>query len=424
MNNPENNPVEVQEQRDWLLEHKTVTGSSWTQLGAVTGIPPGTLSVFATGKYQGDNERIARDILRFRQHLNVQRELAMEAPEVPDYFETRTSRQVQALLSYAHRGRITVAATGPGCGKTKAAENYRDSMSNVWMATMRPSTAGINSDADRAAGQARRARRTWFDAAAVAANLRPRPHTNGLLIFDEAQHLLDRTIDEIRSWHDETGVGVAFLGNETVLARIEGGHRRAAFAQLYSRIGMRLIRNLPLAEDARALADAWAVYDPKQVEFIVKKSQQPGGLRTVTMMMELATMVAAPASASIASSRTFKTRGHSSSRARWWHDVRASLAPAHPQAANARPSAPAKMGAAVVATGFYYVGLCWLGWMVEINVTHQERWERRWLAVNLRATRQKCVGRRSMNTLDTVSRSRSASAIAPRALRVAARGSH
>jgi DNA transposition AAA+ family ATPase len=293
MNNPENNPVEVQEQRDWLLEHKTVTGSSWTQLGAVTGIPPGTLSVFATGKYQGDNERISRDILRFRQHLNVQRELAMEAPEVPDYFETRTSRQVQALLSYAHRGRITVAATGPGCGKTKAAENYRDSMSNVWMATMRPSTAGINAmqiellaklgERDAHGSMQQLSRR-------ICDRVR---NTNGLLIFDEAQHLLDRTIDEIRSWHDETGVGVAFLGNETVLARIEGGHRRAAFAQLYSRIGMRLIRNLPLAEDARALADAWAVYDPKQVDFIVKKSQQPGGLRTVTMMMEVATMIAA-----------------------------------------------------------------------------------------------------------------------------------
>jgi DNA transposition AAA+ family ATPase len=214
MNNPENNPVEVQEQRDWLLEHKTVTGSSWTQLGAVTGIPPGTLSVFATGKYQGDNERISRDILRFRQHLNVQRELAMEAPEVPDYFETRTSRQVQALLSYAHRGRITVAATGPGCGKTKAAENYRDSMSNVWMATMRPSTAGINAMqiellaklGERDQRMARCRQLSQADPRSASAT------PNGLLIFDEAQHLLRAvTIDEIRSWHDETGVGVAFL---------------------------------------------------------------------------------------------------------------------------------------------------------------------------------------------------------------------
>jgi hypothetical protein len=141
-------------------------------------------------------------------------------------------------------------------------------------------------------------------------------NTGGLLIFDEAQHLLERSIEEIRSWHDDTGVGVAFFGNETVLARIEGGHRRAAFAQLYSRIGMRLIQNLPLADDARALADAWEVHDDKQVEFLVKKSQQPGGLRTVTMMLELATMVAA-SERRRASSLTFRTRGRSSSRGRW-----------------------------------------------------------------------------------------------------------
>lgn len=293
MNNPDNAPVDVKEQREWLLEHKEVTGSSWTTMSAQTGIAPGTISVFAGGKYAGDNERIAREIVRYRQHLNIQRELAMEAPEVPDYFETATSRSIHSLLSFAHRGRIVIVATGPGCGKTKTARNYREATSNAWMATMAPSCAGINSmQIELLAALGERDARGSMQQ--LSRRIRDRiRNTNGLLIFDEAQHLLDRSIDEIRSWHDDTGVGVAFLGNETVLARIEGGHRRAAFAQLYSRIGMRLIRNLPLAEDARALAEAWDVHDDKQVGFIVKKSQQPGGLRTVTMMMELATMVAA-----------------------------------------------------------------------------------------------------------------------------------
>jgi DNA transposition AAA+ family ATPase len=293
MNDPSNLPVDVKEQRDWLNEHKAMAGASWTQLAAQTGIPHGTLSVFATGKYQGDNERIAREILKYRQHLSMQAELAMEAPEVPDYFDTPTARRVQSLLSWAHRGRIVVAATGPGCGKTKAAKNYRDAMSNVWMTTMAPSCSGINNmqiEVLAALGE-RDARGSMQQ---LSRRIRDRVrNTNGLLIFDEAQHLLDRAIDEIRSWHDDTGVGIAFLGNETVLARIEGGHRRAAFAQLYSRIGMRLIQNLPLSDDARALADAWEVHEPKQIDFVVKKSQQPGGLRTVTMMLELATMVAA-----------------------------------------------------------------------------------------------------------------------------------
>jgi DNA transposition AAA+ family ATPase len=244
----------------------------------------------------------------------------MEAPEVPDYFETPTTRRLQSLLSWAQRGRIVAAATGPGCGKTKGAKNYRDAMSNVWMVTIAPSCSGVNNmqiEVLAALGE-RDARGTGQ---ALSRRIRDRiRNTGGLLLFDEAQHLSERSIEEIRSWHDDTGVGVAFFGNETVLARIEGGHRRAAFAQLYSRIGMRLIQNLPLADDARALADAWEVHDDKQVAFLIKKSQQPGGLRTVTMMLELATMVAA-ASGAIASSPTFRTRGRSSSRVRWQREV-------------------------------------------------------------------------------------------------------
>jgi DNA transposition AAA+ family ATPase len=293
MNNPENLPVDVSEQREWLLEHKSVTSSSWTALASQTGIPHGTLSVFAGGKYQGDNERIAREIYRFRQHLSTQRELAMEAPEVPPYFDTPTSVRLTALLTWGHRGRIVVAATGPGCGKTKAAENYRDSMSNVWLVTLAPSSSGINSMQIKVlAALGERDARGSMQQLSQRICDRVR-NSNGLIILDESQHLLDRTIDEIRSWHDETGVGIAFFGNETVLARIEGGQRRAAFAQLYSRIGMRLVQNLPLADDARALADAWEVHDEKQTDFIIKKSQQPGGLRTVTRMMELGVMVAA-----------------------------------------------------------------------------------------------------------------------------------
>jgi hypothetical protein len=80
---------------------------------------------------------------------------------------------------------------------------------------------------------------------------------------------------------------------------------------------MRLVQNLPLADDARALAEAWEVHDQKQTDFIVKKSQQPGGLRTVTMMLELATMVACSETARARARSPFRTLGRSSSRARW-----------------------------------------------------------------------------------------------------------
>lgn len=293
MNNPDSLPVDADEQREWLVEHKRVTGASWSQLATQTGIASGTLSVFAGGKYAGDNDRVARDIFRFRQHLASQADLAFDAPEIPLFFETPTSRRLQALLTFAQRGRIVAAAAGPGIGKTITIRAYRDAMPNVWLVTMAPSCAGVNNmgiEVLAALGE----KDARGSSQALSRRIKDRiVGSGGLLVFDEAQHMSEKAIEEARSWHDATGIGIAFFGNETVLSRIEGGSRKAAFAQLYSRVGMRHIQNLPLADDARALARAWDVDDEKQERFIVAKSQTPGGLRTVTMMMEVATIIAA-----------------------------------------------------------------------------------------------------------------------------------
>jgi DNA transposition AAA+ family ATPase len=142
MNNPENAPIDVKEQRTWLLEHKRVTDSSWTQLAAQTGIAAGTLSVFGTGKYAGDNDRLARDILRFRQHLATQRELAMEAPEVPEFIDTPTARQLQSLLAWAQRGRMVVAVTDPAAGRpSRCAITARRCRTYGWRQCGRPARA-------------------------------------------------------------------------------------------------------------------------------------------------------------------------------------------------------------------------------------------------------------------------------------------
>lgn len=293
MNSPDSLPVDVQAELQWLKEHKAATGASWSVLGQQIGVVSSTLSVFATGKYQGDNDRIAREIFRYRQHLTTQAELDVEAPTLPGYIETPTSRRLQSMLTWAHRGRIVAAACSPGVGKTMSAENYRSAVSNAWMITMRPSTAGVNNMliATLSALGEKGARGS---SQALSERVVERvTNASALLIYDESQHLSERSLDEIRSWHDSTGVGIAFFGNETVLARIEGGARKAAFAQLYSRIAMRHHQNLPTNADAEAIAEAWGIENAAEVTFCITKARMPGGLRGITMMLELATMIAA-----------------------------------------------------------------------------------------------------------------------------------
>jgi DNA transposition AAA+ family ATPase len=113
---------------------------------------------------------------------------------------------------------------------------------------------------------------------------------DGLIVIDEAQHLKTASIEQIRSMHDATGVGVALVGNESVYARITGGGRTAAFAQISSRIGMRVYLNKPELEDVRRLAKArWNVTDAAVVDVLERVSSQPGGLRLVTKVMRSVT---------------------------------------------------------------------------------------------------------------------------------------
>ncbi len=295
MNDPAAQPIDIGDQRSWLIDHRNSTGMSWAELAKRTGIAQGTISQFGSERgYAGNEQGVAEKVYRYRQMLATQATIAVEAPEIPGFFETETSRQLEQTLTMAQRGRIVVAAMGPGTGKTKTARHFAVCYPNVFYTAMTPSTAGVNNmqiEVLEALGER--------DAAGTPQKLsrrireRLRDRRNPLLIIDEAQHLSEKALEEIRSWHDAEGVGIALLGNEGVLQRLEGGNRRLAFAQLYSRVSLKIVRSLPLNGDIEALADAWRVFDDGTLAFLRKICMTPGALRNGTMALELASMIAA-----------------------------------------------------------------------------------------------------------------------------------
>ncbi|MFB0874597.1 MULTISPECIES: AAA family ATPase [unclassified Sphingobium] len=288
----------IADQRAWLLEHKSVTGQSWTQIAQPIGRKSGTLSVFAGGKYNGGpyaggNGEIAKLIYRYRQTLNRQSELSMEAPDIPGFFETRTALDIMNLLSWAQtRGRICVWAGGAGTGKTEASKEYAARASNVWHVEFDKSVNSISAlciavlmamrDFTPPIGAQKLS-------AYVANKLRD---SQGLLILDEAQHLDIEQIEVVRSWYDRTGVGIALLGNESVISRMNGGVRKAEFAQLSSRVGLSDYRAQPLRDDVEAFAAAWNVQSEDILKFLHQIALKPGALRSATYTMEIAVMLA------------------------------------------------------------------------------------------------------------------------------------
>lgn len=293
MNDPTNQPIDVEEQRLRLKEHMKATGASWAEIARRTGIAHGTISTWGNGNYGGNEAKIAEKIYRYFQLLATQKQLDIEAPDVPGYFATPTSTELEGLLKWAQRGRIVVAAMGAGLGKTSTAKHFQQCFPSVFRTTMSPSTAGVNNmqievlsalGEKDAVGTPQKLSRRIKDRVGDLAN--------PVIIVDEAQHLSEKAVEEIRSWHDATGVGIALFGNIQVMQRLEGGSRKAAYAQLFSRIGLKVVRETALLGDAMALADAWKISDDTAREFIAKIARMPGGLRGSTMAIEIAHMIA------------------------------------------------------------------------------------------------------------------------------------
>lgn len=300
MNNPDNLPIDVEEQRAWLRGYKDEKGLSWAGVAEIVGIPPGTISNFAGGTYNSTsgNEKLGRAIYRYRQLIDSQAERSIGLVDDPGYFETATSRRLRGLLTIAHMGRITVGATGPGTGKTVTMREYAASISHVWIATMRQSTRTTNAmtlAVLRAIGVPVKGGGSGHQLSQlVVESVRGK---RGLLVIDEANHLTWEALEEIRSWHDEEGVqlGVCLLGNEELLMTIQSGARRDRYGRLNSRIASSHIQNCPVPEDVEAFCNAWSVLDPGMRQHLSRIALTPGagGLRECRQIVEQASMLAA-----------------------------------------------------------------------------------------------------------------------------------
>lgn len=165
----------------------------------------------------------------------------------------------------------------PGVGKTTTLRWYAD-MEGAPYCTMTPAEASM-SGALRRVGEALRIG-PWHRGAAARAlaicnelrSRRPR-----VLLIDEAQHLEDKALDELRCIHDETGVPVVFVGNESLRARTRPG-APAAFAQLVSRVGPRChVTGSP--DNMEALARHSGMTEPKALALIRKVCAGKGGMR-------------------------------------------------------------------------------------------------------------------------------------------------
>jgi DNA transposition AAA+ family ATPase len=242
------------------------------------------ISEWLRDKYAGDNGEVDRAVFAF-----LAREKRREAGKAPLAFvETDIAGRILGALERAHDERLLVTAHGDaGLGKTTAARRYRDRNAS----TVRYIVIDEASGATRSVMQLMAASLdlpTNGDAPMLAARIRERlVGCDFLFIFDEAQHLTDRALNQLRSFYDDEDVRLpmAFLGNDWVVDR----RTRRNMAQFWSRVAIDVeCRNG--AVEAADLAPFMRHYEvaAELTESVLAVARSQQGLRKAIQTLELA----------------------------------------------------------------------------------------------------------------------------------------
>lgn len=278
--------------RDRMRAQMTRDGLSQAATAREIGISASALNQWLQGKYAGSNDEVEARIDTWLAARERRDATATAMPAPPEFFRSPSAEKVVNALSYAQTaGDIVCIYGNPGVGKTKSFRHYRDTNPSVWIATMSPDSAGLVPCLEEVA-EAIGLRDAGGGARRIARAIRRKIEgTRGLLIIDEAQHLSTAALEELRiAIHDATGIGLVFAGNPEVYSRLTGGNRSMRFAQIFSRIGMRLFIPRPTVGDVRALAAAWGVKGAPEVELLKEVAAEPGALRGASKVLALAAM--------------------------------------------------------------------------------------------------------------------------------------
>lgn len=281
---------QVQEQR----------GCPMTELAKEAGIPYGTFSQWAAGNYAGRVRTYDDKVERWLRGLDGAKRAQGALPPPPPFVRTPSAESFITAFEHAqYAPDMVVVAGAAGVGKTSAIQAYRALAANVWLISGEPCITTPRMILDEIAellglAEGRSSHRV---SRAIVARMRG---TRGLLVIDEAQELNTATLNQLRALHDLAGVGVALVGNEKVQSRIEGGARKPEFAQLFSRIGMRVPRSGALKGDVDMLLDAWGIQGAGERRLLVAIAREPGALRSMTKTLRIASMQARAADVPLA----------------------------------------------------------------------------------------------------------------------------
>lgn len=268
---------------------------SMGEAGRRGGIPGATLSSWYAGKYRGSYANTTGDVRRWLAAYAEQREASLHLLQEPGFVETPTSREVMTTLVYAQAlGVMSLVTLGSGMGKTSCIKQTLRTRPHVWNVTMSPVTRKVPALLRALASAVNAPSAHPGQLQTLIGEKLQRNGRQTLLLVDEAQHLDDDAVNQLRYFNDEYGCGIVLLGNEDAYQRWAAGKPKLGYGQLHSRFADRLRVLKPRAEDIAVYVAAWGITDPAVVRLLTTIGHQPGALRQIAMTIKSAGTIAGP----------------------------------------------------------------------------------------------------------------------------------
>lgn len=221
-----------------LDEHLKSIGLSQAAAAKEMNISGAALNNWTSGKYKGNNERIAGLVQEYLDR-SYRRSLEMNLIKDDfDFIETSIYKRILEGVEVADlRGEIRVVAGDSGVGKTSALKKIQSKRSGaIYLAAY----AGIRKArflsllCEEADIENRGTCDDKFDA--LVKGLKD---SNRLLLIDEAEHLSIEALDTLRSINDRTKCGLILAGLPIFYSRLRT--RQSDYAYIYNRISLPVI---------------------------------------------------------------------------------------------------------------------------------------------------------------------------------------
>lgn len=199
------------------------------------GVGESTFSRYLKADYPNP-EMVEKKITDLLQKEQLRQEVT-KAKDIP-FAPTTTANTVMNVLEYSRvQKTIGVIYGDAGIGKTRTIQEWAKGKTDVVIITAAPALNSPKSFLKCLAKELRTPKAGHIDDLYLEIMDRL-IGTDKIIIVDEAQHLSIKTLENMRSLQDATGISLVFVGNDMVYTKMVG-KQQAEFAQLFSRIGIR-----------------------------------------------------------------------------------------------------------------------------------------------------------------------------------------